>query len=139
LDKAKYNELIKCIELNQIILYKLDCNVNDDVFEKPFNQAKVEFKPSFKLINKTENKIKVEANFSVKVTEENTNREIFNINSSFLLFYSISKRCEDEDSIKEFIDRNVRLNAWPFGREIINSMTARMGLPPLTIGLYKVY
>jgi len=138
LDKTGYNELVKCIELNHIVLYKLNCEMNDEVFEQGFGQAKVELKPSFNLINKTENKIKVEANFLVEVIEEKAKRIIFNINCSFLLFYSINGKCEDEKIIKEFIDRNVRLNAWPYGREIISSITARMGLPPLTIGLYKV-
>ncbi|WP_422445612.1 protein-export chaperone SecB [Thermoanaerobacterium sp. DL9XJH110] len=138
MDKEKYNELVKCIELNRIILCKLNCEINVDILEEKFERAKVNFNPEFNLKKKEKNRLYAEAIFDVNVIEEKNQKMVFNINVSFLLIYNYKEECEDS-VLNEFVKRNVPLNAWPYGREIISSITARMGLPPLNIGLYKVY
>ncbi len=137
--KEEYNKLIKCIELKRIVLCSLNCQLNSDIFKQlgP-GQAKVDFKPSFNLKSKDEKSIYAEANFNVNVFEDDKNEKLFNIESSFLLIYEVKEECEDK-AIEEFIKRNVPLNAWPYGREIISNLTSKMGLPPLNIGLYKVF
>lgn len=37
-----------------------------------------------------------------------------------------------------FAEVNATFNAWPFLRELVQSVTARMGLPPLTLPVYRV-
>lgn len=39
------------------------------------------------------------------------------------------------DYLINLLCKNKPLNAWPYGREIISSITSRMGLPPLNLGL----
>ncbi|WP_394512536.1 protein-export chaperone SecB [Priestia aryabhattai] len=41
-----------------------------------------------------------------------------------------------EQEIKEFSSRNVPVNAWPYVRELVSSLTTRMGYPPLLIPLF---
>jgi preprotein translocase subunit SecB len=40
--------------------------------------------------------------------------------------------------MKQFLHRNSLILAWPYLREMISSATARMGLPPLFIGMLDV-
>lgn len=138
LDREKYNNFVKNVELNKIVLYKLDSYFNYELLEKELGQALVDFKPSFSLKYKAEAKFIAEAQFSVSVKVQETSEELIKIDASFLLFYILKEKCAD-DVLEEFIKRNVPLNAWPYGREIISSITSRMGLPALNIGLYKVY
>ncbi|TYP52398.1 protein-export chaperone SecB [Thermosediminibacter litoriperuensis] len=138
MEREKYNSFVKHVELNKIVLYKLDSQFNYELLGRESGQVLVDFKPSFNLKRKEENKFLAEARFSVSVKVEESNEELIKINASFLLFYSLKEKCDD-DILEEFIKRNVPLNAWPYGRELISSMTSRMGLPALNIGLYKVY
>ena len=138
LEREEYNKLIKCIELKRIVLASLNCQLNSDIYKQQRSgPAKVELKPSFHLKSKDEKTIYAVANFNVNVFDDDENEKIFNIEATFLLIYEMEEKCEDR-VIEEFIKRNVPLNAWPYGREIISNLTCKMGLPPLIIGLYKV-
>ena len=44
----------------------------------------------------------------------------------------------DEAYIKFFAQRNVTVNIWPYARELISSLTTRMGYPTLIIEPLKV-
>ncbi len=44
----------------------------------------------------------------------------------------------DEEEMKSFADRNAVFNAWPYFREVVQTTTARMGLPPVTLPLFKL-
>jgi hypothetical protein len=41
------------------------------------------------------------------------------------------------DFFEIYSHRSLPLNTWPYFREFVNSMTARMDLPPLTLPLFK--
>lgn len=47
----------------------------------------------------------------------------------------------EEELTKEFLEIyseiNVHLNTWPYFRELVQSMTQRAGLPPLTLPLFR--
>ena len=39
---------------------------------------------------------------------------------------------------QRFVERNVPVNVWPYIREIVATMTAKMGLPPLVLPTLKI-
>jgi hypothetical protein len=61
------------------------------------------------------------------------------IEARFLLTYSIDSL---EDLTKEHFDAfgeyNGIFNVWPYWREFVQSSTVRMGLPPLTVPVYRI-
>lgn len=62
----------------------------------------------------------------------------FKISASFVLNYKIenSEGLSDED-FQAFGDVNGIFNAWPYWREFVQNTTVRMGLPPLTIPVFR--
>ncbi len=44
-----------------------------------------------------------------------------------------------EEEIDEFAQFNVPYTVWPYWRELVQSLTVRMGLPPLTLPLLKPF
>jgi hypothetical protein len=56
------------------------------------------------------------------------------ISCTFILMYS-SKQELPEEFLKIFSERNVPLNTWPYFRELVQSMTQRMNIPPLVLPL----
>ncbi|PZA06051.1 helix-turn-helix domain-containing protein [Meiothermus sp. PNK-Is4] len=49
-----------------------------------------------------------------------------------------SPRFLDDNLFKVFAERNLPLNLWPYLRFYVDFLTTQMGLPPLTLPLFKV-
>ena len=65
--------------------------------------------------------------------------EFFNLSASHQLTYTGDKLQHiSADKITAFASINAVHNAWPYLRELIQSITGRMKLPPLTLPLLKV-
>lgn len=135
-DKEAYSKFIQTVELQDIILDNLTAK---RVSEPMGNQLSFNLSPNFTLAERTADRLMAIAEFGVKV-EDGNNREVFSINAKFLLRYTYSKEVEVTEDIEErFLKTNVPVNVWPYGRELISSMTTRMGYPTLVIGTYKVF
>lgn len=134
----QYNQFIKAIEFDEIVLSELNAKKHNDPEE---GQWSAEINPEFSLIEKNDKKIKAMVVFDVKVISKHQSNItiLFSISAKFILTYNILEAIIITDEIIErFINTNVPLNGWPYGREIISSMSTKMGFPPLLIGTFKV-
>ncbi|MDO8208984.1 hypothetical protein [Conexibacter sp. CPCC 206217] len=58
---------------------------------------------------------------------------------TFELQYALSDEAElHGGDLDEFAAANSTLHAWPYWREIAQSISARMGIKPLVVGTYKI-
>lgn len=58
---------------------------------------------------------------------------------TFELLYALAESAELHDGdLDEFAAANSTLHAWPYWREIAQSISARMGVQPLVVGTYKI-
>ena len=65
---------------------------------------------------------------------ENTEEKVFTITASFLLSYMKTKEVEvTKDFVGVFKENSIELVSWPYFREFVQNMIARMGFPPLTL------
>ncbi len=81
--------------------------------------------------------------FSVIATRDQSSDSeqgrIFTLEASFKLFYHTDVLDSlDESIIEAFARTNGVYNAWPYWREFAQSMTSRMGLPPLTLPVFRL-
>jgi preprotein translocase subunit SecB len=61
------------------------------------------------------------------------------IEARFVVTYQVrSDEGLNQSNYDAFAERNGIYNVWPYWREFVQSMTARMGLPPLTIPVFRV-
>lgn len=72
-------------------------------------------------------------------TESQSSKPIISIDASFLLTYKL----KDFDGLTKkgfvaFGDMNGVYNAWPYWREFVQNTIARMGLPTLTIPVFRI-
>ena len=64
--------------------------------------------------------------------------ELLRIEAVFLLRYSVpSFEGLTKANLDAFGETNGRYNAWPYWREYVQATTVRMGLPPLTMPVYR--
>ena len=66
-------------------------------------------------------------------------KPIFKIDARFLADYSLpAERVFEPKAIDAFGKTNGVFNIWPYWRELVQSITTRMGLPPLTLSVFRI-
>lgn len=71
--------------------------------------------------------------------EEAESDAVVHINSIFRLSYELpNAHVYPQEDLEEFASVNAVFNAWPYFREIVQSMLVRMGLPPVPIPLFRI-
>lgn len=75
----------------------------------------------------------------VKRHEGSPEELLVRIEARFALTYALSSKQDlSEENYEAFGQRNAVYNAWPYWREFVQSTTVRMGLPALTLPVYRV-
>lgn len=75
----------------------------------------------------------------VKRHEGSPEELLVRIEARFALTYTLaSQENLSEENYEAFGQRNGVYNAWPYWREFVQSTTVRMGLPALTLPVYRV-
>lgn len=137
MDKEIYKEFIKDIELKEVFLSKVISKREVLVINSSELDIKVEFNPTFDKVEQNENEFTSKAEFDL--IARTNNKIIFQIACEFIVVNYISnKELMKPDCIDAYIQNNLPIIVWPYGRELINSMTTRMGFPPLILGNRKI-
>ncbi|PIH05229.1 protein-export chaperone SecB [Clostridium combesii] len=134
-DKDKYKKLIKDVKIMNILLKELKI---DDVKlpNKDNEDVQVELTYKCENFNSVNDIIEFYPLFNISVLK---NKDVFvNIEFTLRAIYEIEDlKSYDQVYIAEFIDRNIPVNVWPYAREIISSLTTRIGYPALVIDPFK--
>jgi len=86
----------------------------------------------------TNSTLTIPTTFTVSGTVGN-DEELFSIHFSLLVKYDLPSDADFAPQYLEFFaENNVPANVWPYARELVSSMTSRMGLPPFTLPILKV-
>ncbi len=155
INEEKYGQFISLLELNNINMESVRCEKNK---EFKHTNASLDIALDYE-VNETQQldlEVLVPFKFKVKAFVNETNMEqnintidpedtLFSIEIELLLKYYLDIDEVDtkeivegySDVLEAFAERNVAINAWPYVRETIHSLTAKMGLPPLLIPLKK--
>lgn len=72
-------------------------------------------------------------------TESKTQKPVIFIDATFLLAYKIENfERLTQKGFEQFANLNGIYNAWPYWREFVQNTVTRMGLPSLTIPVYRI-
>ena len=73
------------------------------------------------------------------MTGRHAERVEIQVDGSFELIYSVPPDTKATPvELQAFADTNALLNCWPYWRELVHDMAARMELPPLTLPFLRV-
>lgn len=140
LDKEIYNKFVQSVDIQSMNLINLNIeNLNNDVDRSERLFVDLEFENN--TFNVKGDFFKVNPKFYIKVSYKKDNDEciLFKIRFEYQLEYIIEDLKEfDTNYLELFVKRNVPVNIWPYARELISSMTTRMGYPALIIEPLKV-
>lgn len=139
----EYNKLVRAVELKAIVL--TDLSHHRELNLRPPLQIKYEF--SVGLESFSEKEFVASAEFSLDAFPKNEEKQKeekptpgLSIRLTYHLIYVLSQAELEpsEELIREFLDRNVPINVWPFIRETVATLTAKMGLSPLILPTLKI-
>ncbi|MDD3269018.1 MAG: protein-export chaperone SecB [Syntrophomonadaceae bacterium] len=136
IDAKLYKSFIESLDLEEIFLDSL--KVKNYHLPKPRNLT-VKLEPEFGISKIFKDSFFASAKFQVIVSDDKE-RKAFVIDARFRLLYNFESSITIDDEMQEkFMATTLPVNSWPFAREIISSMTTRMGYPSLLIAPFKVY
>ncbi len=134
--REKYNEFVENISIENISLKYISAeNMNSTktldenqpvIVQVGFDSSKYE---------KKSGSLYVEASFKVEAEIEK-NKPIFDIKFIYLIEYTLKEKDLSEVEniiISKFTEKNTPVNIWPYARELISSVTTRMGYPAFII------
>lgn len=161
----KYNRLIEGINFEGIEVDSLECRQNRELRESGKKRTSINLKHDVVSADVEGQTLIIKVEFNLEaVLHEDTESEdvdsedddsedddaidenilfsmVFQMNMKYILELddvSGSIVEEYEEELKQFIDNNASINAWPYARETISSLSTRMGFPVLTIPMYKL-
>lgn len=91
-------------------------------------------------LNKDQRTIVVLARFHFEASIESKSQEpVLTIDASYALTYQAdSFDGLTQEGFEQFANLNGIYNAWPYWREFVQNTVGRMGLPPLTIPVFRI-
>lgn len=134
LSQEIYRDLVRGININAINVHSMNISTKNSKL-KESKSIDIDNKFGIDKYNIDGDKLEVYINFNIKACEKNYEDKIgFVIDFTYCIEYEKENLEQfDEEYIKFFTQRNVPVNIWPYARELISSLTTRMGYPTLII------
>lgn len=137
--KEKYAEIIGKIKLNAMYLKSSSGEIDRDAFfqgKEAEHLINIIDEPSMAV--KDNDTVDVIHRYCVEMMLKTAEvKAAGKIECAFCLNYSPAS-CFSPEFFEEFKKANLHINTWPFFREFVYNMTARMNIPPITLPLLKV-
>jgi len=127
----KYREILEGIELQSISLKTIKATIAHENLSDKMN---ISFKDEA-FYTYEEDGFLVENKY-ILTAKNNQRKNVLKIECIYLLYFTSVEEITD-DFFEIYKEISLPLNVWPFFRELVNSVTSRMNIPPLTLPLLK--
>ena len=127
---AEYNDLVDAIQLRSVALHSCEMQVGET--DEPTTLLKP---PGYRHQRTEDDAVYCGVKLEVVVVEESGVG--LSIVAEYALFYGTESEPSDE-ALELFASRNAIFNAWPFFRELANSLASRSGLGGFVLPLLSL-
>jgi len=134
--RKKYADFIAGIDLERIYVLGINAKLNEAVsMDKGQSMtARLVQKARFRIIK--EDLYEIIQTWQLSAAAGNRKRPLLKVAFDFAVILR-SKAKLEQDVFDIYANNNLTLNTWPYVRELIYNITARMDLPPLTLPFFK--
>jgi hypothetical protein len=131
-------EVSKEVELAAVLLKSASVESNiDEGASIGTLDTKQHFKARYELPGS--DKIRVFMTFSLNLIEKDSGKEVLRLTAEFVLSYRVPEGKEySPESLQHFSELNGTLHLWPYWRELVHTVVARVGLGSITLPVYRV-
>ncbi len=127
-----FNKFSEGLKLLRISLNKIEAKFNDEAEQKQNEkQVYIDKKAAYQLLDNSNFRVFQDFDLSVG-DKENKENKFITIKSTFTIDFS-SELPIDDDIFKMLAETTVLITAWPYLRELVQSITIRMSVPPIVI------
>ena len=129
-----YREILSGISLDRIYLFSLKVDFDDSLMPDDI-ELKIREKPSYIL---EENNLIITYEYELKGISANNNTRFFKIKSIFKIIYFVENLADINDEFFEIFSQfTLEMLMWPYFRELVQNITSRMSIPPLTLPMKR--
>ncbi len=128
----RYNNFISQIDIDELRLVSAQVNVLDYSYFPSSADVRWRTKASYE--NEEEQSC-VSHRYNATIRDELNNEVKAKISVTFYIVYS-TKIPMTDDLFEIFKERNLPVNTWPYFREFVHNITARLGWPPYIAPTY---
>jgi preprotein translocase subunit SecB len=133
--EAGYNEFLKDIEVYALGLDSISAELKREAYgiahADSATEVTREIKSSFKIIEADQDHFDVGAAFTLQVSKKN--EELLVIRAYYTAHFHAEKTAFIEKYAGRFAELEARLIFWPYFRQAVSDITARMYIRPVTI------
>lgn len=89
---------------------------------------------------KTPSELRVRVHFLINVKANEDGTELFRMKATFEALYGLNRGMPEDTvaAIGAFTSTNTMLHVWPYYRELVQTTTWRMGIPPFPLPLFRI-
>lgn len=131
----EYNAILAQVELVEIALEECSAKIRKDRIVK---SLKISIKD--KISNKREegsaHHTRITHSYELVASSDSKRDFAIKITGLFTVAYSAKVQLTEE-FLDIFIERSVPMHTWPYFRELVQNLTQRMNVPPLTLPLLR--
>jgi len=134
--RKKYADFVAGIDLQKIYVKGINAKFNELVSvdkSQPMN-VRLDQKAQFRVIK--EDLYEIIQNWQLSAAVGDKRRPLLRLAFDFAVIIRSKEKLE-QDIFEIYATNNLTLNTWPYVRELINNITARMDLPPMTLPFFK--
>lgn len=134
--RKKYSDFVAGIDLQKIFVREIKAKLNQSISvdKNQSMNVRLDQTANFRVIK--EELYEIIQSWQLSAVAGDKRRPLLKIAFDFAVIIRSKEKLE-QDIFQIYAYNNLTLNTWPFVRELINSITARMDLPPLTLPFFK--
>lgn len=145
-DIHEYSSFVKSVQIVNVYTGKL-CSENfmdlDKFYASEHREYKIAYTFTARLAeldetSSSQHNMVGEGTYTVGIRIGDTDdQQLFALVTVKLVALYLTSHNGSSSILDQFAQMNLPLNLWPYAREIINNQTMRMGVPPITLGVYQ--
>jgi preprotein translocase subunit SecB len=131
-----YDRIMNGLELKKLYVESFSGHIDLEALTKAKKALAVSISSNADFRSKSKNEVEITQKWDIVAKDRNSRSECLNISVTYCLIMN-SKEKFTKSFFGVFEATSLGFNMWPFVREFVNNMTARMNVPPLTLPLFK--
>jgi preprotein translocase subunit SecB len=131
----EYAKILEGIEVKQIALVELSAKSYPENIGEPVINVKLENKVEFQM-SETSGDFNGIDKFTI--IGETKNKKVVEINIHMIAFFNSGVKT-DQPFLKLFEETSLKFFTYPYIRQIVQDVTAKMGMPPLVLPIWKIH
>jgi len=131
----EYQKILSGLDLVSISLKESKCYLNTEL--KLTNEIDISIRSDERFHIKYDDDIHIIQKYSLSGKLKNSKSKLLQIDLTLLIVLKSEEKFTQE-FFNFYKEINLKLYTYPYFREFVNNITARMNIPPLTLPLFKV-